>query len=107
MHANAIAIGGADGPKQGTTRLFGVGAGQMDRLTSCRIASERAGALAKGAVAASDAFFPFDDGPRVLIDAGVACIVQPGGSKRDQDTIDLCNERKVTLMLTGVRHFRH
>ncbi|TVQ64147.1 MAG: bifunctional phosphoribosylaminoimidazolecarboxamide formyltransferase/IMP cyclohydrolase PurH [Phycisphaerales bacterium] len=107
MHSNAIAIGGADPDARAATRLFGVGAGQMDRLTSCRIAAERAGALAKGAVAASDAFFPFDDGPRILIDAGVACILQPGGSKRDQDTIDLCDKHNVTLVLTGVRHFRH
>ena len=57
--------------------------------------------------AASDAFFPFDDGPRLLIDAGVQCIVHPGGSKRDGDTQALCNERGVTLLVTGTRHFKH
>ncbi len=59
------------------------------------------------ATAASDAFFPFDDGPRLLIDAGVKCLVHPGGSKRDADTESLCRERNVTLPVTGTRHFRH
>jgi phosphoribosylaminoimidazolecarboxamide formyltransferase/IMP cyclohydrolase len=58
-------------------------------------------------VAFSDAFFPFPDGPQVLMDAGVACIVHPGGSKRDDDTFKLCEERGVTCLTTGVRHFRH
>lgn len=100
LKSNAIAIGG-DGA------LFGAGAGQMDRVTACRLAVEKAGHRAQGAIAASDAFFPFDDGPRHLIDAGVAMIVHPGGSKRDQDTFQLCEARGVTCMLTGERHFRH
>lgn len=100
VKSNAIVIG-ADGA------LCGAGAGQMDRVTSCRLATEKAGARCHGAVAASDAFFPFEDGPRVLIDAGVTMIVQPGGSKRDDDTIRLCAQRGVTCMLTGERHFRH
>ncbi|MBX3388791.1 MAG: bifunctional phosphoribosylaminoimidazolecarboxamide formyltransferase/IMP cyclohydrolase [Phycisphaeraceae bacterium] len=104
--SNAVAIGGLD-PKSGVIRLFGAGAGQMDRLTSCRLAAQKAGALAKGAVAFSDAFFPFPDGPQVLIDAGVAAIVHPGGSKRDQETFDLCEKRGVTCITTGLRHFRH
>ncbi|MGD9692682.1 MAG: bifunctional phosphoribosylaminoimidazolecarboxamide formyltransferase/IMP cyclohydrolase [Phycisphaerales bacterium] len=104
LKSNAVAIGGKAG---GGTRLFGGGAGQMDRVASCRIALEKAGATAKGAVAASDAFFPFPDGPQLLIDGGVKVIVHPGGSKRDQETIELCNSRGVTCLLTGVRHFRH
>ena len=82
----------------------------MDRLTSCRIAIEKAGtrlAESTGAIATSDAFFPFSDGPETLINAGVKTIVQPGGSKRDQESIDLCNERGVTMLFTGKRHFRH
>jgi phosphoribosylaminoimidazolecarboxamide formyltransferase/IMP cyclohydrolase len=58
-------------------------------------------------VAASDAFFPFPDGPRILIDAGVTALIQPGGGKRDQETIDLCNARGVAMIFTGTRHFRH
>ena len=58
-------------------------------------------------VAASDAFFPFPDGPARLIEAGVRCLVQPGGSKRDQETVDLCAKHGVTCLLTGVRHFLH
>ena len=103
LSSNAVAVGDDRG-------LLGAGAGQMDRLTSCRIAIEKAGArLAEstGAVATSDAFFPFSDGPETLIDAGVKTIVQPGGSKRDQESIDLCNERNVTMLFTGRRHFRH
>jgi len=85
----------------------GIGGGQVDRVGACRIAVQKAGERAKGAVAASDAFFPFADGPKILIDAGVTAIVQPGGSVRDQETIDLCNQRNVALIFTGRRHFRH
>lgn len=104
LSSNAVAIGGADA---GGVRLFGAGAGQMDRTTACRLAAEKAGALARGAIAASDGFFPFPDGPALLIDAGVSLIVHPGGSKRDAETFDLCNRRGVACMTTGVRHFRH
>ncbi|MCE2882539.1 MAG: bifunctional phosphoribosylaminoimidazolecarboxamide formyltransferase/IMP cyclohydrolase [Planctomycetaceae bacterium] len=104
LKSNAVCIG-RDG------QLLGAGAGQMDRVASCRNAIEKSGARAREgagiAVAASDAFFPFDDGPRLLIEAGVKCIVHPGGSKRDEDTFKLCNERGVTCLLTGVRRFRH
>ena len=106
LKSNAVCIGA-----NGT--LFGAGAGQMDRVASCRNAVEKAkaklAAMAAGtvAVAASDAFFPFADGPALLADAGVRCIVHPGGSKRDQDTFDLCNARGITCLLTGSRHFRH
>ncbi len=92
--------------------LLGAGAGQMSRVTSCRLAtwlSQENGhsALLDGAVAASDAFFPFSDGPQLLIDAGVRAIIQPGGSKRDDETVALCNRRDVAMVFTGVRHFRH
>ncbi|MEP9361867.1 bifunctional phosphoribosylaminoimidazolecarboxamide formyltransferase/IMP cyclohydrolase [Nocardioides sp. CN2-186] len=85
----------------------GVGMGQVNRVDSCKLAVERAGERAPGSVAASDAFFPFEDGPQVLIDAGVSAIVQPGGSMRDQLTIDACNAAGVTMYFTGTRHFFH
>jgi phosphoribosylaminoimidazolecarboxamide formyltransferase/IMP cyclohydrolase len=109
LSSNAVAIGGPTSGTPGASgfALFGAGAGQMDRLASCRIAAEKAGERASGAVAASDAFFPFPDGPAILVDAGVKTIVHPGGSKRDQETFDLCNERGVTCLTTGQRHFRH
>ncbi|QOJ13178.1 MAG: bifunctional phosphoribosylaminoimidazolecarboxamide formyltransferase/IMP cyclohydrolase [Planctomycetia bacterium] len=92
--------------------LLGNGAGQMSRVMSCRLAVWLArenghhDALA-GAVAASDAFFPFSDGPRVLIEAGVRAIIQPGGSKRDADTLAMCDDAGVTMIFTSERHFRH
>ena len=85
----------------------GVGMGQVNRVDSCKLAVERAGERAEGSVAASDAFFPFNDGPQILVDAGVRAIVQPGGSVRDADTIELCRQRGVSLYLTGTRHFFH
>lgn len=104
LTSNAVAIGrGIDGG----LALAGAGAGQMDRVTSCRLAVEKAGTHAAGGIVASDGFFPFADGPQILIDAGVRTIVQPGGSKRDGETIELCESRGVTLLLTGMRHFRH
>ena len=106
LSSNAIAIGGRGGSGSGV-RLFGAGAGQMDRVASCRIAVVKAGDLARGAIAASDAFFPFPDGPEVLIGAGVRTIVHPGGSKRDAETFALCRERGVACYTTGKRHFRH
>ena len=92
--------------------LIGNGAGQMSRVMSCRIATWLAKENGheeklKGSVAASDAFFPFPDGPNLLIDAGVTAMIQPGGSKRDEDTIAACNERDVAMILTGTRHFKH
>lgn len=104
LSSNAVCVGGWD---EHCVRLFGAGAGQMDRVASCRIAADKASELARGAIAFSDAFFPFSDGPKVLIEAGVKMIVHPGGSKRDQDTFDLCAEHNVTCMTTGIRHFRH
>ena len=85
----------------------GVGMGQVNRVDSCKLAVERAGERAAGSVAASDAFFPFDDGPRILLEAGIRAIVQPGGSIRDEDVIAACREYGVTLYLTGERHFFH
>jgi phosphoribosylaminoimidazolecarboxamide formyltransferase/IMP cyclohydrolase len=87
--------------------LLGVGAGQMSRVDSCRIAIEKAGGRVSGAVAASDAFFPFRDGIDVLAEAGVEAIIQPGGSVRDDEVIAACNERGVAMVFTGRRHFRH
>ncbi|GEP49303.1 bifunctional phosphoribosylaminoimidazolecarboxamide formyltransferase/IMP cyclohydrolase [Microbacterium saccharophilum] len=85
----------------------GIGMGQVNRVDSCRLAVERAGDRAAGSVAASDAFFPFADGPQVLLDAGVTAIVQPGGSVRDQEVIDAAREANVTMFFTGERHFFH
>ncbi len=91
--------------------LLGIGTGQVDRVSACRLAAgkaaERLAADGPVAVAASDAFFPFPDGPEVLIDAGVRCLIHPGGSKRDEETNALCESRGVTCIHSGVRHFRH
>lgn len=94
--------------KNGMT--MGVGAGQMSRLDSARIASIKAQAAnlsLQNTVVASDAFFPFRDGLDVVVDAGATCVAQPGGSMRDQEVIDAANERGVAMVFTGVRHFRH
>ena len=89
---------------------MGVGAGQMSRLDSARIASikaEHAGLSLQGTVVASDAFFPFRDGLDVVVDAGATCVIQPGGSMRDDEVIAAANERGVAMVYSGVRHFRH
>ena len=94
--------------KDGMT--VGVGAGQMSRLDSARIASIKAGHAGLslvGTVVASDAFFPFRDGLDVVVDAGASCVIQPGGSMRDQEVIDAADERGVAMVFSGVRHFRH
>jgi phosphoribosylaminoimidazolecarboxamide formyltransferase/IMP cyclohydrolase len=100
VKSNAIllAAGGA---------TVGVGMGQVNRVDSCRLAVERAGERAAGSVAASDAFFPFADGPAVLLGAGVRAIVEPGGSIRDDETIAAAKEANVSLYFTGTRHFAH
>ena len=85
----------------------GIGMGQVNRVDSCRLAVARAGERAAGSVAASDAFFPFADGLEVLLDAGVRAVVQPGGSVRDQESIEAARKAGVTMYLTGVRHFSH
>jgi phosphoribosylaminoimidazolecarboxamide formyltransferase/IMP cyclohydrolase len=92
--------------------LIGNGAGQMSRVMSCRVATWSAkengheAALA-GAAAASDAFFPFADGPEILMDAGVTAIIQPGGSKRDGEVLLACNHSNTAVIFTNTRHFRH
>ncbi len=100
MKSNAIVLA-----KNG--QLIGVGAGQMSRLDSVRIAVEKAGDRARGAVLASDAFFPFRDGPDLAAKAGVTALIQPGGSKRDAETLEACDEHGMAMILTGRRHFRH
>jgi phosphoribosylaminoimidazolecarboxamide formyltransferase/IMP cyclohydrolase len=89
------------------SQVVGVGAGQMSRLDSVRIAVEKAGPRARGAVLASDAFFPFRDGPDLAAAAGVSAIIQPGGSRRDDETVAACDEHQIAMILTGRRHFRH
>ncbi len=94
----------------GDGMTLGVGAGQMSRLDSARIASIKAGHAGlslQGSAVASDAFFPFRDGLDVLADAGAACVIQPGGSMRDDEVIAAADERGIAMVLTGVRHFRH
>ncbi len=86
----------------------GVGMGQVNRVDSCKLAVERAGEeRARGAYAASDAFFPFPDGPEILIEAGVRAIVQPGGSIRDEQVVEAAKKAGVTMYFTGTRHFFH
>ncbi|MEA5604005.1 bifunctional phosphoribosylaminoimidazolecarboxamide formyltransferase/IMP cyclohydrolase [Nostoc sp. UHCC 0252] len=86
---------------------LGVGAGQMNRVGSVKIALEQAGEKAKGAALASDGFFPFDDSVKTAAAAGITAIVQPGGSLRDKDSIKAANELGLLMVLTGVRHFLH
>jgi phosphoribosylaminoimidazolecarboxamide formyltransferase/IMP cyclohydrolase len=100
VRSNAILLA-ADGA------TVGVGMGQVNRVDACRLAVERAGDRAAGSVAASDAFFPFDDGPKVLLGAGVRAIVEPGGSIRDEDVVAAAKQAGVTLYFTGTRHFLH
>jgi len=91
-------------------RTLGIGAGQMSRVDSCRLALQKAadaGLSVEGMVAASDAFFPFRDGLDVLAEAGVTAVIQPGGSKRDDEVIAAADEHDVAMLFTGRRHFRH
>ena len=85
----------------------GIGAGQMNRVGSVKIALEQAADKAQGAILASDGFFPFDDSVRTAAAAGIAAIVQPGGSMRDADSIKAANELGLVMLLTGRRHFLH
>jgi phosphoribosylaminoimidazolecarboxamide formyltransferase/IMP cyclohydrolase len=100
VKSNAILLA-ADGAS------VGVGMGQVNRVDSCRLAVQRAGDRAAGSVAASDAFFPFADGPEILLAAGVAAIVQPGGSVRDDEVVAAARTRGATMYFTGARHFLH
>lgn len=89
------------------SQTVGVGAGQMNRIGAAEIAIKQAGDKATGAVLASDAFFPMPDTVEAAIKAGVKAIIQPGGSKRDQDSIDVCNEHGIAMVCTNLRHFKH
>ena len=108
MRSNAIILA-----KGGAT--IGIGAGQMSRVDSVRLAVEKARdsrgpaaeAFLGGSALASDAFFPFADGPQSAIDAGVTSIIQPGGSKRDAEVIEACDAAGVPMVFTKRRHFRH
>jgi phosphoribosylaminoimidazolecarboxamide formyltransferase/IMP cyclohydrolase len=86
---------------------LGIGAGQMNRVGSARIALETAAAQAKGAVLASDGFFPFDDTVRLAAQYGITAVIQPGGSVRDADSIAACDELGLAMVVTGRRHFLH
>lgn len=88
-------------------QTIGIGAGQMNRVGSAKIAIEQAGEKAQGSVLASDAFFPMPDTVENAIKAGVTAIIQPGGSKRDQDSIDVCDEHGIAMVYTNMRHFKH
>ena len=85
----------------------GIGGGQQNRVDAARLACERAGDRARGAVAASDAFFPFRDGLDVVVDAGATAVIQPGGSMRDDEVIAAADEAGIAMVFTGMRHFRH
>ena len=100
VKSNAIVV-----VKDGQT--LGIGAGQMNRVGSCKIALEQAGEKARGAVLASDAFFPMRDSADMAADYGIVVIVQPGGSIRDQESIDACNEKGVAMVFSKIRHFKH
>ena len=104
VRSNAIVIA-----RDGAT--IGIGAGQMSRVDAVRIAVEKAQAfqpeLLAGAVLASDAFFPFADGPQLAIDAGVSAVIQPGGSVRDEEVVAAAEQAGIAMVATGVRHFRH
>ncbi len=100
VKSNAIVV-----TNQQTT--LGIGAGQMNRVGSVKIALEQAGKATKGAYLASDGFFPFDDSVRIAAEAGITAIIQPGGSLRDKDSIQAANELGLVMILTGIRHFLH
>jgi phosphoribosylaminoimidazolecarboxamide formyltransferase/IMP cyclohydrolase len=88
-------------------QTVGIGAGQMSRVDSCRLAIEKARVAVAGAAAASDAFFPFRDGLDLLGQAGVRAVVQPGGSVRDEELIAAADEQDLAMLFTGRRHFKH
>jgi phosphoribosylaminoimidazolecarboxamide formyltransferase/IMP cyclohydrolase len=87
--------------------LLGAGAGQMSRVDSVEIAIAKAGDRVKGAVMASDAFFPFPDSIERAAAAGITALIQPGGSRNDNDVVAACNEHGLSMIFTGRRHFRH
>jgi phosphoribosylaminoimidazolecarboxamide formyltransferase/IMP cyclohydrolase len=105
VKSNAILI--AREVEPGVYATVGIGGGQTSRVKSVQLACEQAGELAKGAVLASDAFFPFPDGVEAAAAAGVAAIAQTGGSKKDDEVIATADKLGLAMVLTGVRHFRH
>ena len=100
IRSNAIAVAS-------NQQSLGIGAGQMNRIGSAKLALEAAGSKSKGAVLASDGFFPFDDTVKMAADYGISSIIQPGGSIRDKDSIKACNELGIKMIITGKRHFLH
>ena len=100
VKSNAIVLAGDNA-------LLGMGAGQPNRVTSVHLALRAAGDKAKGSVLASDAFFPFPDNIELAAEAGVAAIVQPGGSIRDREVIEAADKAGIAMVFTGVRHFKH
>jgi phosphoribosylaminoimidazolecarboxamide formyltransferase/IMP cyclohydrolase len=86
---------------------IGIGAGQMSRVDAVRLAIEKSQTSLQGAVMASDAFFPFPDGPQLAMEAGITAIIQPGGSVRDMDVVDAVDEARAAMVFTSRRHFRH
>ena len=100
VRSNAIVVA-RDG------QSLGIGAGQMNRVGSARIALEASGDRVRGAVLASDGFFPFDDTVRLAAQHGITAVIHPGGSKRDEDSVKACNELGLAMLLTGRRHFLH
>ena len=100
IRSNAIAVASNE-------QSLGIGAGQMNRVGSAKLALEASGNKAKGAVLASDGFFPFDDTVKLAADYGISSIIQPGGSIRDKDSISACNELGIKMVLTGKRHLLH
>ena len=106
VKSNAIVLS-APGRSPGVSETVGIGGGQPARVTAVQVACEKAGNRAKGSVLASDAFFPFPDGVEVAAKAGITAIVQPGGSKKDDDVIKAADAAGIAMIFTGVRHFRH
>jgi phosphoribosylaminoimidazolecarboxamide formyltransferase/IMP cyclohydrolase len=100
VKSNAIVVANGD-------QTVGIGAGQMSRVDSCRLAVEKAQLPVRGSVAASDAFFPFRDGLDALAQAGITAVIQPGGSKRDDEVVAAADEQGMAMLFTGTRHFRH
>ena len=88
-------------------QLVGVGAGQMSRVDSVGIAARKAGERSRGAVMASDAFFPFRDGIDEAVGAGITAVIEPGGSRRDDEVVAAANQHNMAMIFTGRRHFRH
>lgn len=100
VKSNAIVFGEKD-------RVLAIGAGQTSRVDAVRLAAQKSHLPLQGSSAASDAFFPFRDGLDALADAGATCVIQPGGSVKDEEVIQAANERGVAMVFTGMRHFRH